>query len=721
MADAELRWIGKAIPRLAGREQVTGKLLYPSDLFLPGQLWAVPVLAGVPRARVRALDPAPALAVPGVVGVFTAADLPGQLRFGVRRDRPALCDGEARYVGEVVAVVAAQTRAAAEEGARRLRVKYEELPAVLDPLAAREAGLICHRISHRQGDVEGAFARCAVVVDATYRMGYMDHAFLETEAALAVPEPDGGVTVYAGGQNVFYDRDQVALTLGLPPEKVRMVEPYTGGAFGGKGDITVQIMAALVAVKTGRPCKMVLTREEHFLNGVKRHPAIVRMRTGAAADGTLLAHEVEIVADTGPYTVFGDGVLELMAENAVGPYRFPHSRLEAWSVYTNNLLSGAFRGFGAAQGCFALESQISELADRLCIDPIEFRLRNLAAAGDRSGAGHCFVLPLALRQALEQAARYPLWQRREEVAAESRGARRRGVGVACSMKGFGLGTGGAPDWAAATLRRLPGGDFQLALGIIELGQGSLTVLAQMAAEELGVPLSRVEVVAADTRLTPESGTTASSRVTYAVGRVVARAARELRRRLEAGETGELEITCREQVPFANLPAEGGLGHPHVLYSGHVQLAEVEVDLETGEVEVRQVVSWPEVGRVINRAGVEGQCEGGTAMGFGYALLEKVEMVRGRPLNPDFSTYTIPTAPDMPEIRVFPVEAPEATGPWGAKGVGENATLPSVPAIVDAIARATGVRPRELPVTPEKLLELMEPGIARRYGGGMADG
>ena len=704
-----LRWVGQAVPRREGLEQVSGAFRYPSDLSLPGLLHACPVLAGVPRARVRAVETTPALTVPGVVAVITAADVRGQLKFGIRQDRPALCDGEVRYCGEVVAVVASETRRAAEEGARRVRVQLEALPPVLDPVEARERGQICHQIHHRQGDVEAGFSASAVIVEETYRVGFMDHAFLETEAALAVPTADGGVTVYAGGQNVFYDRDQVALVLGLPREKVRMVESHTGGAFGGKGDITVQIMAALVAMKTGRPCRMVLSREEHFLNGVKRHPAIIHLMTGASADGVLLAHRAEIVADTGPYTVYGDGVLELMAENITGPYRFPNTDLHAWSVYTNNLLSGAFRGFGAAQSCFALENQMSRLAERLGMDEIDFRLRNLLAAGDISGWGHRLTLSVGLRQALEQARCHPLW-----VEGRRSHLTRRGVGVACSMKGYGLGTNGAPDWAAATISRLPDGRFRLALGIIELGQGSLTALAQIAAEELGVDPDQIEVVAADTAVTPESGTTASSRVTYAVGRVVMQAARALRQRMADPEAAELTVTCREQVPFASLPAAGGLGHPHVLYSGHVQLVEVGVDGETGEVQVRRVVSWPEAGRVINRLGLEGQCEGGTAMGVGYALLEKVVLDGGCPQNPDLATYTVPTSLDVPLIEVHPVEVPEETGPWGAKGVGENATLPTAPAIVDAIARATGVRLNHLPVAPEELLQAMAPEARLRW-------
>ena len=741
------RWIGKAAPRIDGKDKVRGILQFPSDYRPADVLYCRPVLAPHPHARLLGIQDEQALIVPGVVRVLTHRDVSGSNRYGYRQDHPVLCDDKTRYIGDMVAVVIADSEQAAETGARKVQVLYEPLELVTDLERAiagggpmvHSGGNILHQIHYAAGDVEVVFNDPAVVVvEQTFNPQLMDHAFLETEAGIAYPE-DGGVRVISGGQNAYYDQQQVAGCLGLPLEKIRMVEPYSGGAFGGKGDITVQIVVALSAWLTGRPCLMVWTRQEHFLAGVKRHAAKIRLRAAANQEGKLLALEARILADTGAYAVFGDAILELMAENITGPYLVPNVKIDAWSVYTNNAVSGAFRGFGATQACLAVEGQMSELARRLELDQIDFRTRNLLAQGDRSGLGHEILLPLGVTQALEAAARHPLWRNRHKLC-EASGSSRRGIGMALSMKGFGLGVNDAQDFSAAEISLTKEGRYLLQTGIVELGQGSFTVLTQMAAEELNCSPDLIDFRSADTHLNPDAGTTAASRVTYSVGRVVVASAIQLAakiRRLGAyfwevdenqvalldeslrnSLTGEtisltqvtelaeepLRVSIRQRIPYSEQITGGGLAHPHMLYSSNVQLVQLSVDAETCEVKVERVVCFPEVGQVINRHGLEGQCEGGVAQGIGYALMEQVVVDQGRVMNGDFTRYPIPTIADLPYVEVIPVEVPEATGPYGAKGAAENATIPTAPAVLDAIAEAIGVRFTSLPVTPERIFQ-----------------
>ncbi len=743
------RWIGGALPRIDGKTKVSGELAFPSDIQAEGLLHCKPVLAPHPHALLLDIDYAEALEVPGVVRVLTHRDVPGSKRYGYRQDHPVLCDDKTRYIGDMVAVVVAESERAAEIGAAKVQIKFEPLEIVSDPEKAligsgspiHPNGNILHEIHHTAGDSAAVFSDpSAVIVEQTFETQLMDHAFLETEAGIAFPEA-GGVRVISGGQNAYYDQQQVASCLGLPMEKVRMVEPYTGGAFGGKGDITVQIVAALAAMLTGRPCRMVWTRKEHFLAGVKRHPAKIWLRTAADRTGKILAQDARILADTGAYAVFGDAILELMAENITGPYRIPNVKIDAWSIYTNNAVCGAFRGFGATQACLALEGQISELARRLNIDEIQFRLQNLLNQGEISGFGHEISLPLGVSAALRAAAEHPLWRNRSMLSVNTPDLRG-GIGIAVSMKGYSLGANDAQDFSAAEITLKTDGRFLLQTGIVELGQGSFTAMVQIAAEELGCSPDLFDFSSADTFLDPDAGTTAASRVTYSVGRVVLSAAHELAGKIKhlaawhweileaqveiaddrvidrsSGQTislahiaqlisEPLKVSLRQRIPYSELPTRGPLAHPHLLYSSHVQLVQLSVDVETCEATVERVVCFPEVGQVINRLGLEGQCEGGVAQGIGYALMEQVISSEGLIIQDDLTRYPIPTVADVPPIEVLPIELPEETGPFGAKGAAENATIPTAPAILDALAEAIDVRFTSIPVTPERIYQVL---------------
>ena len=743
------RWIGKPVQRVDGREKVSGTMKFPTDVSAPDTLQCNAVFAPFPHAHLLEIHTKEARELPGVVEVLTYKDIPGPNLFGFRNDRPLLCDEKTRYAGDMVAVVVAESEEAAARGVEKVRVDWESLPLVTDPEQAiaedaprvHKDGNVLHESHFEKGDVDAVFKRRDVIIaEHTYYPQMMDHAFLETEAGIAFPE-DGGVRVIAGAQVPYADQMWLSKCLDLPPEKSRLIEPYSGGAFGGRGDISVQLVIALAAMKTGRPCRMAWSRSEHFLAGPKRHPCKIWVRTAASQDGELLAHQARIVADTGGYAIFGDNILETIIENITGLYRIPNVKIDAWSALTNNPICGAFRGFGAPQACLALEGQMSDLARQLNLDEIAFRLKNVLTQGETAGMGHKLMLPIGIQEALKAAAQHPLWKNRAEYAV-SEGSIRRGVGMAVAAKGYGLGINDAPDFSAVDIILKEEGRFLLTTGVVELGQGSYTVLMQMAAEVLNCGPEFFDVTGADTVYHPDSGTSAASRITYAVGLSSMDAARQMDEHirtlasqkwevsleqvkladgvvsnLQTGETftladiaklaaNELRAESRLRVPYSEIPSEGGLRNPHILYSSNAQIALVAVDIETGEIKVEKVVTFPEAGRVINPLGLEGQCDGGVAQGMAYALMEEIFLEDGRVVNDNFSVYSIPTSKDMPEVEINPIEVPEASGPFGAKGAAENATVPTAPAILDAISDAINVRFTTMPVTPEKVISIL---------------
>ncbi len=744
--------VGESAPRVDGWAKVRGSLVFPSDVRPANGLHCRPVFTPYPHAQILAVDVDEALAVPGVLRVLTARDIPGPNICSFNADRPILCDDRARYEGDIIAVVVAESEAAAESGVKRVKVDFSPLPLLIDPeqalqpdaLSLHASGNVLHEIHFTSGDPDSVLAReDIVIVEHIFRPPATDHVFLETEAGVAFPE-DGGIRIVTGGQNAFYHREQVAQALALSPEKVRVIEPFTGGGFGGKADVNVQILIALAAHLTGRPCRMMWTRHEHFIAGVKRHPAIMHLKGAATRSGEFLALSARVVSDTGAYGVNGNVVLNVLVENLTGPYAIPNVRIDAWSVYTNNYVAGAFRGFGANKGCLAIEGIVSRLARELRMDQVEFRKRNLIQHAGRSGIAHRIIAPIHVRHTLDAVAQHPLWKNRDSLE-RTRGSLRRGLGMALAMKGYGIGIGDAPDYGSAGLTLGFDGRIKLTTSIVDMGQGSLTILCQMAAEVLQCDLTMFDVMAADTQETDDCGTTAASRVSYAVGRAVISAAQEVSARIrqiatevlqvrpeavriERGAVRDpasgrfltfaqiaqlaeepLEASARLRVAYSEelAPPDAAVAHPHVLYSSNAQVAQVMVDTETGQITLERMAVFPEVGQVINPQGVEGQCEGGISQGLGYALMEQVVTKDGRMQNADLATYPIPTALDMPEMETIPIEVPELTGPFGAKGVGENATVPTAPAILDAIEDAIGIRFTAMPVTPEQVLEALE--------------
>jgi len=745
------KYIGKRIARIDARPKVDGSLKYPSDLYEKGMIWGRVLRSKYPHALIRSIDTSGAERLPGVVAMLTHKDIKGSNRFGIeRQDQPVLCEDRVRYVGDAVALVGAETKEIAEKALDLIRVDYEPLPLIDDPQKAlekdavklHEKGNIVHELHFTRGDIAQGFSRADVIVENTYKTQMMDHAFLETEAGLAYIDKDGLLTIQCCGQYAFRDVTQVARALNYPPEKIRMIEPYTGGAFGGKDEVTVQILLALLALKTGRPSKIWFSREEHFISCTHRHPIEIRMKTGVTRGGKLIAHEVWALQDGGAYASLSGPVLCLVIEHSCGPYLIPNLKVDGWAVYTNNGMSGAFRGFGATQAQLAMESQMSILAEKLGMDPLSLRAKNVIRRGDLFGIGQDMLMAFGVDKSLEKAMQHPLWTGRARIKREINDGsvehrwKKRGVGVACCFQGSGLGKG-LPDYAATTLELNKDGSVTLFQGTIEIGQGSYTGIAQVAAEILDLPMERIHFIGGDTKKTLDSGTTTASRVMYAAGKATLLAANSMAQRLkeeaakklsvspdmlvvENGATrvkgGRRSLTYREiagalkepltaegvfNIPLAD--KEFSIGLPHLMFCSNTQIVLLDVDTLTGEVEVKKVVAIPDCGTVINPLNVEGQSEGGIVMGMGYALYEENVIEKGCFKNTSLSTYVLPSSWEAPEVETCPVEVPEESGPFGARSIAEVVTTPTAPAILNALYDAIGVRFTELPVTPEKII------------------
>lgn len=747
----ESSWVGARLSRIDARDKVTGRLKFMSDLSFPDMLWGAVLRSRCPHALIKKIDASKAKAMDGVVAVLTHEDVPGLNGFGiVVPDQPVLCFGKVRYMGDAVALVAATTKDAAHAALRAIEVEYEPLPVVDDPEEAmldsspkvHAEGNIHGHIKVERGDVDAAFGEAAVVIENTYYTPRQMHAFMETESGVGIIDGDGNITIWCGSQHPFRDQLQIARALGMNPKKIQVVSTPAGGAFGGKDEITVQIYLALLTLRTGRPVKMALSREESAVAGMKRHPMKIRMKTAASADGVLLANEVRIVADTGAYASLGGPVVNLAVEHSCGVYRLPNVRLEGFCVYTNNGLAGAFRGFGANQVIFALESQVDMIAEKLGMDKLEFRRKNALRHGDVAPLGHTMTASVGALATLDAASRCDLWVRREEFkASASAPHRKRGVGLATELHGCGLGVG-LPDYGAATIELLPDGRFAVGVSCPEIGQGNTTAFVQMAADSLGCSPADVVVISGDSRRTLDSGTSTASRSVYTGGNAIRSAAQRMRKTL-AGLAADVLRTSQDEIdfqegaahvksdsakclpyqeiariaarrgetlkvegdfiwPVADRGVEGCFGLPHLIYSYITQVALVEVDTLTGVTEVLKVTSIPDPGKAINPQGIEAQSEGGVVMGMGYALTEDTIIEKGITMTPNFSTYIIPTSTDAPEIETIIVEEEEPSGPFGAKGIGEAVCVPIAPAITNAIHDATGVRLTRIPATSERV-------------------
>ncbi len=761
--------VGSSLPRLDSREKVTGRAQYIADMVRPDMLHAAIHASPLPHAKILGYDVSAALAEPGVVCVLTGADFPDGRMGAFIKDEHAIAKDKVRYIGEPVAVVAAEDEETARRAAGLIVVDYEELPFVASPEEALAPGApIVHEELEsyfkvfpaicggnlasetllEEGDVDAAWDDCDLIVEGEYETPAQAHLSIEPCGAIAEVDPDGRVTLWSANQSVFRVQANVCESLKLPMAKLRSLTPKVGAGFGNKMEPHVQPLVVMLALKTGRPVKLILNRTEDFEMVRARHPFKIRCKTGVKKDGTFVARELEAVLDCGAYGDDSPGVLGYSLLMSRGPYRIPNCRCSGKLAYTNKMRFGAFRGFGNPQVSLATETQIDEIAEKLGMDPLDLRIKNMMQPGDRwFGGGE--VASNGLAECFEKARAASGWDDRADLQAPPGKRRTLGVAACGHISGL-LATG-------AIVRLLEDGSVVLNTGAVDIGQGSDTILTQMCASSLKVAADAVSIASPDTDGSPYNWGTTASRVTYTTGRSVVAAAEkvaeevkkhaaeifecavediELRDGGKAGIKGvpEKELSFFEISARAHWAAGGpivgsdtwvfnqpsvdpkravakGLPFPQIgVYSFGCMIVAIDIDEVTGKVEVGEVWSAIDVGKAINPASVEGQIEGGFVQGMGFALTEEMVFDGPRLVNPSMMDYKAPTTLDTPfEIHSIIVEAAEPGGPFGAKGVGEIGLVPVPAAIANAVRAATGRQPRRLPMSPERVLTLMLDG------------
>ena len=735
---------------------VTGATRFGDDYRIEGVLHGKILWASHPHAEILNVDTTEAKAMPGVAAVITARDIPGKNQAGlIIQDQPAIAYDKVRCIGDTLAAVLAETPELAAEALKKIRVDYRVLPGVFSPEEAAQPdasrvhskGNLLHHAAIRRGDAAEAFSRCSVVVEDTYTTPFIEHAFLEPESGIAFPTQDGGIMIQMGTQCAFDDRTQLSEILALPEDKIRVVQLPMGGAFGGKEDMILQQYLALGVLRTGRPVKMVLTREESLRAHPKRHAARMHFKTGADRDGRVLALEAKITLDTGAYASLGSDILENTLVFAAGPYYIPNLELEGWAWYTNNIPAGAMRGFGVNQVAVAMETQMDIMARALGIDPFEFRLLNALDVGLPTVADHVLEEGVVSIKQTIRAAREVFHQVGIQSGISDEHSRtdgkKIGVGVACAVKNIGYGHG-LREEAGAIVELDSVGCCRLLASQHDYGQGARAGLVQLVARELNLPAERIEIIGPDTALTPPTGPTTASRQTFLTGNAVLKACRVLKEeifhkaadildanpeQLELCQDRVVDAATGREVPLAQLgerfiveelysaPRSAPLlegessnyGKPdfetrstHWCYAYNTQVAVVEVDEASGEVKVLKIVSANDVGKAINRQAIEGQIHGGVMMGLGFALSEQFVMENGINLTDSLYKCRVPSALQTPEIIPVIVEVPHPFGPQGAKGFAEAPSLATAPAILNAIYDAVGIRITSLPADKQRV-------------------
>jgi len=728
MADSA---IGKSHPRVDARGKVTGETLYSGDLTRQRMLHMKILMAERPHARVKKINLSKALASEGVVAIFTAKDVPNN-EYGLQiPDQPVFCGPDAnkpytdivRFVGDQIAAVVANTEHQAHEAMKLIEVDYEDLPPLTDPITAMRADAvllhpdrgdtnICVHYKIRKGDVEDAFAKADVIVEAEYHTPVQEHAYLQPEAGLAYIDENGLIAVESAGQWTHADRKSIAHALDLPEESVRVIYPAIGGAFGGREDLSVQIPLALAAWKLQRPVKIVWSRRESMIGHGKRHEVFIKAKWGATKDGKLIAVENELIGDGGAYMYTSNKVLGNAAITSSGPYFIPNIKTDVYGVYTNNIPGAAFRGFGAPQALFMAEMQMNKLAEKLGIDPVEFRLKNALRDGDAMGVGTPAPGPVTIVQCIEAARDRFSWKKKTKKK-EERGKKKeaivRGQGFAAGFKNVGFSFGYQENcWAKVEIY----GNGKIEKVILhhagaEVGQGTHTVMVQMAAQALNVSTEIIDLRVSDSATQENPGSASASRLTFMAGNSIKGAAELALQKWNNEErpaVAEFKYLAPRTTP---MDKETGFSTPNFQYAWVAQACEVEVDTETGHVKVTRILSADDVGKAINPDLIVGQIEGAIVQAHGYAVLEDFKTKDGKVLTDQFSNYLLPTILDIPEkVESVLVEIPDPNGPWGARGVGELPYLPVAPVIAAAIHDATGVWIDEFPFTPERVLRAL---------------
>ncbi len=772
--------IGKTVRRLDYETKVTGRAQYLADMSVPGMCHGKILRSPFPHARIKKIDASKALKVPGVVAVVTRDDIVHdegiEPYYGpVFKDQTIVAVEKVRHVGDPVAAVAALTVDAADEALRLIDVEYEELPAVLDVHQAVKSGAtlvhesvripesgfadlaelrpvegtnVCTHFKLNRGDIQKGFAESDHIFDDTFTLPATQHSFLETHACIASVEPGrparglagGRITVWATTQNPFVVRTQLANIFKVPVSKVRVIVPYLGGGYGGKVYPKIEPITVALSQKAGRPVRVVLSREEVFYT-ITKHAAVIHMKTGVKNDGTLLARECEIHLDTGAYAEIGPRVAKKSGYTAAGPYRIPNLKIDSYSVYTNKPPAGAFRGFGVSQSAWAVESQMDIIAAALKMDPLEIRLKNGYVEGDRFVTEEK-LSSIGLKECLDGVARSIGWEDKKFKSSKVQGSKsetvRHGKGLACMIKAT-----ITPSISCAVVKLNEDASLSIYTGTVEMGQGSETVLAQIAGKELGIPLQKIQVLGVDTDVVPYDLTTSSSRSSFHMGKAVQLAAQDIMRQLKQTVVKEYGVPD-DQISFADgkirLP-EAALDYAEVMFKrfsmqggtlvgdGQVKTsvkdefgekrtsafwfvaagaAEVEVDCETGKIKLLQYATSVDVGKALNPLACRQQLSGGAITGIGQAMFEEIAYDNGQLINPNLVDYVLPALGDMPGvIDPICVETPHKNGPFGAKGIGESALIPVAPAIANAVFDAVGVRIKDLPIKAEKIYLALE--------------
>ncbi len=759
--------IGKTFRRLDYETKVTGRAQYLADMSVPGMCHGKILRSPYPHARIKRIDASKAQKVAGVVAVLTRDDILHdegiEPYYGpVFRDQTIVAVEKVRHVGDPVAAVAALTVDAAEEALKLIEVDYEELPAVLnvqdaikqDPTLVHEkvripesgfADLaelkpidgtnICTHFKLNRGDIDRGFAEADQIFEDTFTLPATQHSFLETHACIAAVEPRGRITVWATTQNPFVVRTQLANIFKVPVSKVRVIVPYLGGGYGGKVYPKVEPITVALAQKAGRPVRVVLSREEVFYT-ITKHAAVIRMKTGVKKDGTLIARECEIHLDTGAYAEIGPRVAKKSGYTAAGPYRIPNLKIDSYSVYTNKPPAGAFRGFGVSQSAWAVESQMDIIAAALKMDPLDLRKQNGYNEGDKFVTDET-LHAVGLKECLDEVAKSIGWENKSFKGSNVQGSTgtslRRGKGLACMIKAT-----ITPSISCAVVKLNEDASLSIYAGTVEMGQGSETVLAQIAGKELGIPLQTIQVLGVDTDVVPYDLTTSSSRSTFHMGKAVQLAAQDILRQLKqivvteyhvpedrvAFADGNIRLPETQldfaEVMFKRFGMQGGtlVGEGQVKTSTKDEFgekstsafwflaagaAEVEVDVDTGKFKLIKYATAVDVGKALNPLGCRQQLSGAAITGMGQAMFEEIAYDNGQLINPNLVDYVLPSLGDMPAvIDPICVETPDRNGPFGAKGIGESALIPVAPAIANAIYDAVGVRIKDLPIKAEKI-------------------
>lgn len=733
-----MSYIGASIERIDAAGKVTGKTQYPGDFNMPNQAYMKVLFSNKVHAIIRKVDLTKAEALEGVIAIFTTQDVPVNEYGLIYPDQPVLCGpgsskpyaDHVRCLGDQIAIIVAEDEEIAAKARDLIIVDYEDLPILTDPLKAMDADapllhpdrgsnvFVNYRI--RKGNVEEAFQKADVIVEGEYRTPAQEHAYLQPEAGISYIDDEGRVTVVVAGQWTHEDQEQIAHALHLTAEKVRVIYPAIGGAFGGREDMSVQIILALASYKLhqkgiDRPVKIVWSREESIIGHHKRHPYYLKARWGATKEGKVIAAEVKLIGDGGAYMYTSTKVLGNATLMCTGPYLIPNVKVDSYAVYTNHLPTGAFRGFGGPQGAFEAEMQMDKLAEKLGIDPVEIRMRNILHEGDLLSVGTPLPKGVTMPQVTEKCASEAGWVKNkdgwnhpqsESHIVNGKPNLRRGIGFACAYKNVGFSFG-APEVSTATIELHGKGEIEKVVlhhAGADVGQGAHTVFAQMAAAALEVPIEKIQLIVSDTAFTESSGSASASRMTFMAGNSIYGAAKEALSKWKNEERPAIATYHYRPPKTTPLDPETGKSEPNFAYGYVAEAVEVEVDIETGQIKLLNVVCTNDVGQAINPQQVTGQIEGAVVQAAGYAILENFIQNDGNVQTRGLSTYLIPTVLDIPDkIDSVVLEYPDPIGPWGARGMAEMPLLPLTPAVVAAVHSATGIWINEFPLTPERVL------------------